>query len=501
MKKWKQFLTAALCSTMLLSSFATVSAAEHTRTTNAQIHYVDVPVYQTGAISTYNTANTTMRSALAKQALYDGLMQAEDSIDLSSYNLTSNQFMEYFSNILNTSPELFYVNNSIGWSTSGSTGQVLNVRPNYNASGTELKQMKSTYQKKLSDILALVDSDWSKLEQITFLHDYLAQNFSYDTIGLNNDNAIYDAYGFLTAGKGVCQAYTLTYIALLKELGINVSVASSDTMQHIWNVVELNGKWYHIDVTWDDPVPDSFGNANHNNLLLSDAAISKNNHSNWSCEYQCSDTTYDNYFWTQFSTPFKELSGSWYTIGFNDTASSSYLYSCDLTAQTTSKVYDIGKWYSSGSSYWTSSFSGLNVYGNKLYFNSASSIMSYDPADKSCSAVYTPVSGSIYGMQIKGSELYYNNKADLNSTDTILSYQLPLLPDPEPSKPLSPGDLDNDNQITLNDAILALKGVLHAYPLSNAQQKAADVDGVNGLTLNDVQLLVRVSLSLDTLSE
>ena len=43
---------------------------------------------------------------------------------------------------------------------------------------------------------------------------------------------------------------------------------------HTWNRIKLGGKWYHVDVTWDDPVPDQLGYAIHTYFLVSDAFLS-----------------------------------------------------------------------------------------------------------------------------------------------------------------------------------------------------------------------------------
>ena len=44
-------------------------------------------------------------------------------------------------------------------------------------------------------------------------------------------------------------------------------------MNHAWNLIKIDGEWYHIDVTWDDPTPDLLGRVNHVFFLISDDAI------------------------------------------------------------------------------------------------------------------------------------------------------------------------------------------------------------------------------------
>ena len=58
--------------------------------------------------------------------------------------------------------------------------------------------------------------------------------------------------------KGVCQGYALLALKMLRELGIETLyvVGEVNTGPHAWNLVKVDGEWYHLDTTWNDPVPD-----------------------------------------------------------------------------------------------------------------------------------------------------------------------------------------------------------------------------------------------------
>lgn len=43
----------------------------------------------------------------------------------------------------------------------------------------------------------------------------------------------------------------------------------------MWNLVKLDGTWYHADPTWDDPVPDVPGRAQYHYFLKSDKTMAK----------------------------------------------------------------------------------------------------------------------------------------------------------------------------------------------------------------------------------
>lgn len=77
------------------------------------------------------------------------------------------------------------------------------------------------------------------------LHDWIALNMRYDA-----SLGFYGADGALLRGVGVCDSYSKSFYMLCKAAGIPVGrVIGND---HAWNIIQLNGKWYYVDVTWDD---------------------------------------------------------------------------------------------------------------------------------------------------------------------------------------------------------------------------------------------------------
>jgi len=105
-------------------------------------------------------------------------------------------------------------------------------------------------------------------EVALWLHDWLIYNADYD---LNNPE--YGADGVLLKGRGVCESYTRAFGLLLDEMGIEHKQVRSEYMDHTWNLVRLEGEWYHIDCTWDDP--EGGDGENHAYFGLSDALIGR----------------------------------------------------------------------------------------------------------------------------------------------------------------------------------------------------------------------------------
>lgn len=93
-------------------------------------------------------------------------------------------------------------------------------------------------------------------QKLKIIHDYIIDNTKYDTLKSKNINDMTyksnTAIGVLLEGYGICSGYSDAMCIFLDKLGIDNYKISNDT--HIWNLVKVNNKWLHIDLTWDDPI-------------------------------------------------------------------------------------------------------------------------------------------------------------------------------------------------------------------------------------------------------
>ncbi|MGG3283667.1 transglutaminase domain-containing protein [Paenibacillus solani] len=132
-------------------------------------------------------------------------------------------------------------------------------------------------------------------EKVKAIHDWVVLNLKYDTTLTK-----YTAYDGLYTGSTVCQGYSLLTYKLLKEAGIQNKIVegtayASDNpkgQQHAWNLVLLDGKWYHLDTTWDDPVPDRDNEVSYTYYLRTDEQMGRDH--TWIKSYPKADTLYRN---------------------------------------------------------------------------------------------------------------------------------------------------------------------------------------------------------------
>lgn len=111
------------------------------------------------------------------------------------------------------------------------------------------------------------NSGMSPYQKALALHDWLTENAEYDM-----SLSCYAAADILLDGTGVCQAYTEAYAMLLDLAGIPNKTETGQN--HIWNLIRLDGQWFHVDVTWDDPVVIGGGHAErHTYFCIPDSVI------------------------------------------------------------------------------------------------------------------------------------------------------------------------------------------------------------------------------------
>lgn len=151
---------------------------------------------------------------------------------------------------------------------------------------------------KLHDVAKELNlEELDDIEAIIAAHDYLILNTAYDeaTAAAGTNGPSHYAEGPLLNNMAVCSGYASAFQLLMTFADIECEYVFSDT--HAWNLVKLDDTWYHIDVTWDDPVPDQPGTVIYTHFLMTDAEVSSlKEHENWSCEcrepHNCNDESY-----------------------------------------------------------------------------------------------------------------------------------------------------------------------------------------------------------------
>lgn len=133
----------------------------------------------------------------------------------------------------------------------------------YLCDSTARKEMSELLTKQLKKISREIEQSagaglFSAYDLELRIHDWLCENVSYYSEAIDQPERYpfaYTAYGALVEGKAVCEGYSRAAQLLLNYFGIPCTLISGTDdsgMGHMWNLVNIGGSWYHMDVTWDD---------------------------------------------------------------------------------------------------------------------------------------------------------------------------------------------------------------------------------------------------------
>lgn len=271
----------------------------------------------------YETYAVSDRMRL-KEDILVALQEDAERLNISSYNLTledSNEISAIYAEILNEHPELFYVEASYNFLVQTNSNKIVYIVFHYTTRSQEEKQQLA---EKVKTATSFVKPYMKDEEKTLVLHDYLAQDCAYAYAEylagtLNDCEHVYNAYGALVNGKAVCQGYAEAYRVLLSAVGIDSEICASHyTMNHAWNVVRIDGSWYHVDVTWEDPVWNREGRSLHTYFLLSDDEMQNREHSDWTDNIECTSAKYDSedYWWNSVNSQIVTDGKQYYVSSF-----------------------------------------------------------------------------------------------------------------------------------------------------------------------------------------
>ena len=187
--------------------------------------------------------------------VYDALVAGVESSaeTISTDNINEAELTFILDAYLRDHPEHFWLGKHYGYGLNGTT--VKSVTPTYTLSGAQLDNAKSAFNQKVEQMLGGIESGMTDFEKELYLHDQLALGVVYQ----ESDHA-HDSYGALVEGVAVCEGYAEALQYLLQKAGIQSFIATGESFNpstgakegHAWNYVKLDGKYYHVDLTWDD---------------------------------------------------------------------------------------------------------------------------------------------------------------------------------------------------------------------------------------------------------
>ena len=220
----------------------------------------------------------------------DGFYNYEKVIDINDFDIESlkeqHEDLELLLNSIDfLDPYLFFRKGYVITSNSRILGKdyyyyyYYDIMHDYYTQEEAIEALNNLKSKVEEIIDTHIHDTMTDKEKIRAIHDYLAANIVYDHDSING---IYqlpaNAYRAIIDNKATCTGYSLAFKLFMDELNIDCGIVSGyiDGLDggHSWNIVKLNDRWLHVDVTWDrEPV---HGKVIHDYFLLTDSEMLKN---------------------------------------------------------------------------------------------------------------------------------------------------------------------------------------------------------------------------------
>lgn len=183
----------------------------------------------------------------------EGGLYPMKEIELENVNLSEGSIRVVIEAFNCDHPEIFWVSNTFGYY---SDKKMTMVHLYSEFSGADINVMQTKLNDELKGFMSDMPLGLSEYEREKFIHDKLINSCVYDEEADSSKGmqSAFTMYGALVEKSAVCEGYTKAMQYLLKLVGIESITVNgySKSELHQWCMVNIDDKWYHLDITWDD---------------------------------------------------------------------------------------------------------------------------------------------------------------------------------------------------------------------------------------------------------
>ena len=264
-----------------------------------------------GSVEVIRDISGIKRPTVYDQVYYtilDALLSFSATVRLpdTPYTDTAQEAFELVERCTNDHPEILYYSGC-----TYSAGGILTLQ--YSKSVEVMKEHTSFLMEKTEEIIDdIITPDMTDYQKELAIHDYIITNCDYDSEGFEKGEIpaeSFSAYGALCSGTAVCAGYAEAAKLLLDRAGVGCRMVTGTSrgIGHAWNIVEIDGGFYHLDITWDDPVmADGSSVLKHHYFNLTGKEIAVDHQWDQNAYPICNATKYNYYIYNDLVVPDEE---------------------------------------------------------------------------------------------------------------------------------------------------------------------------------------------------
>ena len=263
--------------------------------------YVEVKVDESIFEEQYYYQYHTEEEQLIYREIYQGLLNQEEEFVV--HGVDGEKTNEILYTVLYDFPELFWTDGEVT-STGYSFPEHVVVEPTYVCTKEERASREKELQTNAQQMIQTIPTEATDYQKIKYVYEYVINQVEYVDEAPDNQNI----YSSLVRKQSVCAGYAKETQYLLEQMGIPCIYVVGDatnnegTEAHAWNIVLCDGKYYHVDTTWGDPVyaeDDTYKDdvkVIYDYLCCSDVEVEKTHEADQDYQYPVCDSETLNYY-------------------------------------------------------------------------------------------------------------------------------------------------------------------------------------------------------------
>ena len=181
--------------------------------------------------------NTAYASTLSDK-LSDSVVQNRKVVSTVDIGISVQELQDTFKKMFLYDTDFWNVQGNLKWDENNKQVTKIFLEYKYNDNISEKNsEIEATVNKIATEALCLN----KQYERAEFVYNYLLKYFDYS----KEDNPT--LYDLVSDKKGNCHAFAQLYQLIMRKLNIPCESVVSTSMNHQWNIIKIDGKWYNVD--------------------------------------------------------------------------------------------------------------------------------------------------------------------------------------------------------------------------------------------------------------
>jgi transglutaminase/protease-like cytokinesis protein 3 len=223
----------------------------------------DYPVYS--GKNVYEHWKTTLNDEqkILYEEIKESFLQFNEEFSTQAKNISLDELNEAYTAVLLDHPEIFWMQSYKAVTTlNDNVNTRKKIQLIYAYSEEEAKEIKSRLESSYNEIIDEAKEQDNDFKKIKLVHDRLIQESTYTKYDKDELHEYQSIVSIFDTHNTVCAGYAYGFKFIMDELGIDTIVSrdvsnEDKSKNHIWNMVNLYGTWYNIDITWDDELSEN----------------------------------------------------------------------------------------------------------------------------------------------------------------------------------------------------------------------------------------------------